>query len=294
VQVSLGNMAALRVDMQIGETTQSVEVQASAAAVEVNTAEVARSVSSGEMAELPVLSRNPADLLQLSPGVPAVTQDKNGSSTVGGLRPRSTTYNVDGSSNNFEVSSGPRTPVILEAVEEVRAVTNVFSAQYGKGSGAVVDMVIKSGTNQVHGSLFEYHRNRALDATPFFNNATGTGKPPFILNIYGATIGGPVIRDRTFFFAAYQGTNLRTQALERLNLPPDSLRSPILNDPRSLASDPAIGSVIRDVFARMPSCEGPGNTYLFNSNQARPSDESIGTLKSTTGSTTTICCRFDS
>ena len=205
LEVRLGSPVTVNLILPIGNVEETVVVQAGAAEVELSTSEISRNVSSESIEDVPVLSRNPAELLQLFPGVPAITQDKNGSFTVGGLRPRSSTYNVDGSSNNFDVSSGPRTPVIREAVAEMRALTNVFSAQYGKGSGAVIDMVIKSGTNNFHGEVFEFHRNSALSANGFFNNARGLEKPKYISNIYGFTIGGPIVKNKTFFFFAFQG-----------------------------------------------------------------------------------------
>ncbi len=281
VQVTLGSPVTVNVDLPVGATTETlvVTVNAGAAPVELSSAEISRNVPSETINDLPVLSRNVAELLQLYPGVPAITQDKNGSFTVGGLRPRSTTYNVDGSNNNFEVSSGPRTLVIQEAVQEFRALTNVFSAQYGKGSGAVIDIVLKSGGNQFHGDLFEYHRNKAIDATPFFANATNLGKPPFILNIYGATLGGPIRKDKTFFFASFQGTSQRTSAIERLTLPSDQVRSPLVNDPRSLATDPKVAQLITGIFAQLPSCAGAGVSCVYSSPQSRPANEYVGSIK---------------
>lgn len=279
VQVTLGSPITVNVELPVGAANEVVTVTAGAAGVELSNAEISRNVPSETLNDLPVLTRNVAELLQLYPGVPAITQDKNGSFTVGGMRPRSTTYNVDGSNNNFEVSSGPRTPVIQEAVQEFRALTNVFSAQYGKGSGAVIDMVLKSGGNQFHGDLFEYHRNKAVDATPFFANATNLGKPPFLLNIYGATLGGPIRRDKTFFFASFQGTNLRTSAIERLTLPSDQVRSPILNDARSLATDPKVAQFINNTFAQLPACAATGVTCVFSSLQTRPANEYVGSIK---------------
>jgi hypothetical protein len=279
VQVTLGSPVTVNVELPVGAANEVVIVSAGAAQVELSSAEISRNLPGKTINDLPALSRNPAELLQLFPGAPAMTQDKNGSFTVGGLRPRSTTYNVDGSNNNFEVSSGPRTPVVQEAVQEFRALTNVFSAQYGKGAGAVIDMVLKSGGNQFHGDLFEYHRNTAIDATPFFANAANLGKPPFILNLYGATLGGPLRKDKTFFFASFQGTNQRTSAVERLTVPSDQVRSPIVNDPRSLAADPKVAQLITGVFAQLPPCAGAGVSCVYSSPQSRPADEYVGSVK---------------
>jgi hypothetical protein len=277
--VGLGGMTYVNATMQLGEVAESVTVEASVAAVDVSTSEVSRNYGAAQMAQLPVLSRNPADLLQLAPGVPALTQDKNGSFTVGGLRPRSTSYNVDGSSNNFEVSSGFRTPVILEAVQETRALTNVYSSQFGKGAGAVVDMVLKSGTNRYHGELFAFHRNAVLDATPFFNNARGVSKPPFIHNTFGATFGGPVVRNRTFFFAAIERIAQRSSTIIVADIPSNGARQPDLAHPLTLATDPVVAELIRSSFARLPSCEAPGSLCRYSVNQKQPGDQWSGNLK---------------
>jgi hypothetical protein len=280
--VKLGAPATVLLELPVGSVSETVTVGTGEAPVELSTGELSRSIGSREIDALPVLSRNTAELLQLFPGVPVITEDKNGSLTVGGLRPRSTTYNVDGSSNNFDVQSGPRTPIIREAIQETRAVTNVFSAQYGKGSGAVIDQVLKSGTNQFRGSLFEYYRNSALDANNFFNNSRGLSKPQFLSNIYGLTVGGPIVKDKTFFFTAFQGTNQRTSQLEVLTLPSNSVRTPLttpVGGITSLATDPAVANVITQIFATLPSCAEGNRTCRYTSNQALPSDEYIFSTK---------------
>lgn len=281
-EVRLGSTSTVLLTLTIGALSEVVTVDAGAAQVELATSEISRNVPSRTIDELPVLNRNPAELLQLFPGVPAITQDKNGSFNVGGLRARSTTYNVDGSSNNFDIQSGARTPVVQEAVQEFRAVTNVFSAQYGKGAGAVIDVVLKSGTNDFHGSLFEFHRNSAVGANSFFNNARGLAKPRFISNIYGFTLGGPIKKDKTFFFGSFQGTNLRTEALETLNVPSNSVRSPILTNVGtiiSLATNPAVASLINNVFGLLPDCAAATPLCRYVSNQSRPGDEYIFSVK---------------
>jgi hypothetical protein len=279
VPVGLGDAAAVNVQLEIGDTTQSVQVDGQAALVQADTAEVARGVDSSKIAELPVLDRDPSKLLQLEPAVPAIVADKNGSYTVGGMRARSTTYNIDGSSNNYDISSGQITPVIMEAVAELHVVTDVFSAEYGKGAGAVVDMVMKSGTNQWHGNLFEYNRNTVLNATPFFNNATSIGKSPYNSNDYGATFGGPIRKDKTFFFAAFEGINLRQSGIQRLTLPSNQYRTPELTAAGTQANNPAVAAVIEGVFARMPSCAAAGEACVYSSSQAAPVDQYVGNLK---------------
>jgi Carboxypeptidase regulatory-like domain len=279
VPVGLGNATALNIQLEVGATSQSVQVSAQAALVQSDTAEIARSFNSAKIQELPVLDRDPSKLLQLEPAVPAIVSDKNGTYDVGGLRPRSTTYNVDGSSNNYDVSSGQITPVIMDAVEELHVVTDVFSPQYGKGSGAVVDMVMRSGTNNWHGDLFEYLRNTDLNANPFFNNATAIGRSPYNENDYGATLGGPIVKNKTFFFAAFEGLNLRQAGIQRLVLPSNQYRTVDLTDAGTQASNPDVAAVIQGVFARMPSCAATTESCIYSSSQPSPGDQYMGNAK---------------
>jgi len=293
-RVTLGSPVTVNPVLAVGATTETVTISAQNAAIELSNSEVSRNVNDRAIQELPVLSRNPAELIQLYPGVPAITEDKNGALTVGGLRPRSTIYNVDGSSNNFQISSGPRTPIIPEAVQEVRALTNVFSAQYGKGAGAVVDLVLKSGTNQFHGSLFEFHRNAALNANDFFSNARGVGKGKFIHNIWGGTFGGPIRKDKTFFFGALEGTHIREGRLERLLVPANAVRSPITDNPLSLATSADVARLINSVFALLPPCAAATPSCDFTSLQRSNTNQRVfsGKVDHTLTSQDTLTGRY--
>jgi hypothetical protein len=279
VPVKLGDATALNVQLEVGAITQTMQVKAQAALVQSDTAELARSIDAADITELPVLDRDPAQLLQLEPAVPAIVQDKNGTYDVGGLRPRSTTYNVDGSSNNYDVSSGQIAPVIMEAIAELHVVTDVFSPEYGKGAGAVVDMVLRSGTNNWHGDLFEYNRNTILNANPFFANSTRIGRSPYNENDYGATLGGPIWKNKTFFFAAFEGIDLRQSGVQSLVLPANQYRTPDLTDAGTQANNSTVAAVIQGVFARMPSCVAAGETCDYYSTQPSPANQYSGNLK---------------
>lgn len=279
VQVGLGDSSALNIQLQIGEVTQSVVVSAQMAPVQTTTAEMAREVPGSLIVQLPVLDRDPTQLLQLEPGVPAIVSDKNGTYTVAGMGPRSTTYNVDGSSNNFDVSSGQITPVIMEAVAQMHMVTAIFSPQYGKGSGAVVDILMRSGSNQWHGGVFEYNRNTIFNANSYFANAAGVDRTPYNENIYGFTLGGPIRKNKLFFFAAFEGDNVRQSAVQSLVLPSNQYRTPDLTDPSTLANNPVVASTIMSVFARMPSCVAATEGCNYFSNQTASSDQYLGNLK---------------
>ena len=143
---------------------------------------------------------------------------------IGGTRWRNVIFNIDGTDNNNELSSGTRAAIVQESVQEVRVLTNVFSAQYGRGGGGVVDVILKSGTNHLHGTLFENLRNDLLNANDFFNNANSVARPQDKRNEYGFAVGGPIIRNKTFFFAAFEGDNIRLSRPQSLTVIPNSAR----------------------------------------------------------------------
>ena len=279
VQVQPGNASAINAELDLGEVRETVVVSGDLAPIPVETAEVAREIPAIRITQLPVLDRDPTELLQLEPGVPAIVANKNGTYTVAGLGPRSTTYNVDGSSNNFDVSSGQITPIIMEAVASVHAVTAVFSPQYGKGSGAVVDILLHSGGNNFHGSLFEYNRNTVLNANPYFANAAGLGRAPYNENVYGATIGGPIRKNKLFFFGAFEGDNLNQAAIQTLTLPSDSYRTLDTTSSGTQANNPTVAATIQGVFGRMPSCPGTTEACVYTSEQSAVSNQYLSTLK---------------
>ncbi|HEX5080777.1 MAG TPA: hypothetical protein VFY40_01930, partial [Blastocatellia bacterium] len=164
--------------------------------------------------DLPVLSagaggRNPLQLAPLQAGVVAAGQV--GPFAVNGQRAQANNFMLDGGDSNDLAINVPDAiqGFSPDALQEFRIITNTFSAEYGRNSGSVVNVISKSGTNQFHGNVFEYFRNRVLNATPFFNNVAGLGNPKFNVNEFGGTLGGPVIKEKTFFFFSYLGFRRR-------------------------------------------------------------------------------------
>ena len=189
---------------------------------------------------------------------------------AGGGRFSSNEMLLDGIDNNTTVTSGSigRTGIALQpsvdAVQEFKVKTNSFSAEFGHAAGAVVSATIRSGANDYHGTLFEFLRNDKLDANNFFTNAAGLEKAKFRQNQFGGTFGGPVIRNKTFFFGDYQGTRQRTASASSIgSVPPlairngdlSSLRTPIYNpQTRHIGPD---GTVIATPFpnAKIPASQ---------------------------------------
>jgi hypothetical protein len=215
----------VRVDfaLAVGEASQTVEVKAGTPLVETSDATVGDVIDSRRIVELPLNKRNFVDLVQLTAGVtPGRAADYGGETAIDNFRgrfvfsangQRTTTNNfildgVDNNANLFNAGGVVIAPVI-DSIQEFKVSTANFSPEFGRAAGAVVSVQTKSGTNQLHGAMFEFLRNSDFDANTFFNNRAGQPKPPFRQNQFGFTVGGPIRKDRTFFFGDYQGFRVR-------------------------------------------------------------------------------------
>jgi hypothetical protein len=207
---------ALRVDvrLEVGATTDTVQVEANAAIVETASATIRGTVSGTQIQEAPLNGRNVLDLALSTPGViPAVAGA--GSYSIGGGRGDSVTFLLDGGVNNNLLSNTVVYNPNPETVEEFTVLNSNYNAEYGRNGGGIISVVTKSGTNQFHGSFYDYVRNDYFNANLFFNNSNGLPTPILKRNQFGTAIGGPVYiphvihgRDKLFFFSAYQGQRL--------------------------------------------------------------------------------------
>jgi hypothetical protein len=223
VEVTVAGAVRADISMQVGDVTQTVEVQATAPLLQTENANLSQVVNSRSVEELPVNGRNILNLAALVPGVvPQGTTDGNaltgknvfaaGNYQIGGgIANQSATY-YDGVPANAGVGNLTVMVPSPDAISEFRVQTNSNSAEFGRYAGGVINVTSKSGTNQFHGSAYEFFRNKVLNANSFFANANGTGKPAFNQNQYGVTGGGPVKKDKIFFFAAWEGYGSRQGA----------------------------------------------------------------------------------
>lgn len=215
-----------------GQTTQTVEVTGQPPALQTQDASVGQVISGQTVNDLPLNGRNYTFLAQLAAGVTQGQQDTrglgaSGSFSANGSRPAQNNYLLDGIDNNANLvdflngtAFAVKPPV--DAIQEFKIETNDYSAEFGRSAGAILNATIKSGTNQVHGSAWEFLRNDALDAANFFENSGGIAKGEYRLNQFGFTIGGPIKKDKTFFFGDYEGTRIR-QATPSINTVPTAL-----------------------------------------------------------------------
>ena len=261
----------LRVDakLEVGAVTDTVEVQAAAPQMETDTSYLGEVVDSQRIVDLPLNGRFFTRLAVLTAGTaPTVhgARDENtGGFTVNGVRPYQNNFLLDGVDNNslsedlvsqqsFVIGPPP------DAIAEFKVQTNSMSAEFGRSGGAVLNVTIKSGTNELHGTAYEFLRNSALDAKNFFDDPTAP-IPPFKMNQFGFSVGAPVFipkvfngKNRTFFFFDYQGTRIRTGQTFLATVPPDSWRTGNFSgyntifDPSTTVTD-ANGNTTRQPFS---------------------------------------------
>ncbi len=252
LQLEVEQSARLDITLQVGSTTDSVVVSDSAPLLQAGNASLGQVIESKQFQDMPLNDRSALGLISLSDGV--VTSrafDANSYSaanifSAGGSRPGQNEMLLDGAPNTLPGVWPGRgilgTSMQVDAVQEVKVQTSSFSAEYGRTSGGLVNMVSRSGSNDWHGSAFEYLRNSKLDANDFFNNANGVPLGAFRRNQFGGTLSGPVRipklydgRNRTFFFMNYQGTLASTQAGRIVTVPSAAMKQGDFSSLRTLA-----------------------------------------------------------
>ena len=238
VSVDLNQVVTLNMVMQIGQAQEVVDVTSEAPLVDTTSTQLGAIMGSREVSSLPLNSRDTYQLLQLQPGVMSTTGSSNsliygsdspGAVSVNGGRGRANNFSVNGGDANDLFVNLPTVQPSPDSIEEFRVLTNTFDAEYGRNSGSVINVVTKSGTNQWHGSTYEFFRNKVLNANQYcFTGAEGLPcqKPQFNQNQFGGTFGGPIKKDRTFFFASYEGRRIRQGILSPAVTVPSSQETP--------------------------------------------------------------------
>jgi len=214
ISLDINQVITLNMTMQLGTAQEVVDVTSEAPLVDTSSTQLGAVVNNRSVNELPLNARDSYQFLQLQPGVQSQLgssggtfygSDSAGSVSVNGGRDRANNFSVNGGDANDQFVNLPTIQPTPDAIEEFRVISNTFDAEYGRNSGAVVNVVTKSGTNQWHGNVYEYFRNKVLNAQGYFN----TVKPQFNQNQFGGTFGGPLRKDRTFFFTSYEGRRVR-------------------------------------------------------------------------------------
>jgi len=239
ITLNVQDRIGVNVVLEVGQVTETVEVVGAAPALQTDTSYLGQVVDSQKIVDLPLNGRFFTRLAVLTAGTaptaPGARDERTGGFSANGVRPYQNNYLLDGIDNNslsedltneasFVVGPSP------DAIAEFKVQTNSMSAEFGRSGGAVMNVTVKSGTNQYHGSVFEFLRNSKLDAKNFFDPPTGP-TPPFKQNQFGAAVGGPVElpgyngKNKTFFFSDYQGTRIRTAHTFLATLAPTAWRT---------------------------------------------------------------------
>ncbi len=309
IRVSVDQRVRIDVQLEVGAMTETVEIVATTPLVQSSSSDLSTTVQEEQIKALPLNGRNFVSLTRTVPGVmrgiPGSNIDGAGSLawrasaafSANGQRPRDNNYMLDGVDNN---ETWLQTVVIFpspDAIDEFKLQTSTYSAEFGRSLGGVVNLQLKSGANTYRGSAFEFFRNDAFDANNFFNNRAGRPKPDFTQNQFGGTLGGRLVRDRTFFFADYQGLRIDAGQTYLSTVPSMRMRNGdfgeinrVIYDPLTRQPfpnnviprerwDPASANIIAMLYPE-PNTAGsvsatgqPINNYLINPTLTREDDQ---------------------
>ena len=264
--------ASIAVGLEIGQVSEVVTVEADAVSLNTTDATVGNAFNETKVRQLPLLTRNVVELMSLQTGV-------NQTGEVLGARKDQNNVQLDGVDVNDQQSPEPFgsvLPVPLDSVQEFRVTTGGGNADVGRSSGGQVSLVTKSGTNEWHGSAYEFHRNTVTAANTFFNNAAGVEREKLIRNQYGFSVGGPIVKNRAFFFLNYEGRRDARSASQQRIVPSQNLRNGILS---VTADDGSVFQLSPDEFRQADPLGIGVNQTMLDIMQAFPigNDPSSGT-----------------
>jgi Carboxypeptidase regulatory-like domain/TonB dependent receptor-like, beta-barrel/TonB-dependent Receptor Plug Domain len=276
ISLTVGAHQTFDFSLKVGSAKKTVvEVTTEAPAVQVSSSDISATVNATTVRELPLNGRSWTDLAALQSGVSTIqtqptfaTGGDRGNRgfgqqlTISGARPQQNNYRLDGISLNDYANGAPGSVLGgnlgVDAIQEFSVLTSNYSAEYGKTSGGVVNAITRSGTNAFHGSAYEFLRNSALDARNYFEDPTAA-KSPFKRNQFGAAIGGPIIKNRTFFFADYEGIRQSKGIANFNSVPSPEARNGNIHDsngnPITVTVDPAVQPFLA-LYPTTPSCGG--------------------------------------
>lgn len=257
--------SAIRIDvsLEVGDVTQAVEVRAETPLLQTENASLGQIVESRKVLETPLNGRNVLNLVALVPGVVPQAQAMGnptgtnpfawGNYQIGGGMANQSATMIDGAPVNVTYINLTSLVPTQDAIQEFRVQTNSLGAEFGRFAGGVINLTTKSGTNEFHGSAYEFLRNRVLNANTFFNNAGGVDRPAFTQNQYGVNVGGPVKRDKMFFFYGFEGFRVRQGQSYIATVPTEAMRNGDFSDLRD-----ANGNLI-PIYDTLTTCGRFGN-----------------------------------
>ena len=300
LQLTIAQALVVNITLEVGGLSEEVTVAGDTSLVNTSSAELSFLVGSDAIDQLPLNGRNYTDLALMQPGVLAYPHRDGGSvvahglaMSVNGQDPRSNVYLLDGTLQN-DFTNGPAgsaagTALGTETVREFRVESNAYSAEFGRNSGGQINVLTKSGANNVAGSVFEFHRNEALDARNYYDAGE---QPAFHRNQFGGTIGGPIARDRAFFFLGYEALVERLGRTISTFVPDDNARTGLLP-----TGQVTVSPEVAPYLAEYPRANGPSlgqgiASYTFPFNQRLDEHFAQGRLDYSFGGGTQLFARY--
>ena len=277
VRVAITETTAVNAELVVGAVTEeAVTITAGAQIVQTDGAQLGRVVDSRAVSELPLATRNFTQILGLSPGAATYLPDNTAvgrnsqNISVNGARVTNNNFQINGvDANSMGTNSAPSLSIPApETIQEFKVQTSLYDATFGRSGGGNIQAVTKSGTNEYHGAAYEYFRNAALNANNPFLKAAGVARPELSRNIFGGTIGGPIKKDRLFFFGSYQGTRETNGASVINSLSSNVLIAQGLTDDRSQTT-------LLNTFQPLPSGPRCATTSILAGSGAKPSENQM-------------------
>ena len=284
-RLEVGQTLVLDVRLEVGGVETAIDVTAAPPRIDVASGSVSGLVDHRQIRDLPLNGRSFQQLALLQPGVTAafaagndVVGGRTPKISINGARPEQNSFLLDGTdiNNVYNKTPGSVAGVLLgvDAVLEFQVLTNAYSAEFGKSAGGIINAVTRSGGNQPHGSLFAFRRDSALDARNYFD-PKDKAKPPFTRGQFGGTAGGPLRRDRTFFFVAYEGLHERLGVTGLTAVPDDNARQGILPG-GTVPLHPAIPQYLDVLFPHANGRSLGGGVSEYQYTLTQPTDERFG------------------
>jgi hypothetical protein len=285
ITLQVNQTARLDVALSVGEVTEQVMVSAEATLLQTETSNRGEVIDERKIVELPLNGRDYNQLATLAPGVLLASPrlqsiEFKGAFNVNGNRAFQNAFRLDGVDNTSYSNSyrGGNVQVIqpsIEALQEFKIQTNAYSAEFGRSAGALVNAVIKSGSNELHGSAYEFHRNDDFDAANFFSNSSGSPKPFRLRNQFGGTLGGPIVRNKTFLFGDYEGLRDRAGIVRFSSVPQKAWREGRFTIPIANPHNPADTGQDFRMPATADCNNGSGACWIIPANLIDPVGRNI-------------------
>jgi hypothetical protein len=263
IAVEVQSAVRIDVNMQLGDVNQVVEVTAQTPLLQTEDASLGQVVEARKVLEMPLNGRNVFGLVAMVPGVVPGGQSGTtptgtnpfawGNFQIGGGQSNQSASFIDGAPINAVYSNLTALVPTQDAIQEFRVQTNNLGPEFGHLAGGAVNLITRSGTDQFHGNVYEYLRNRSLNANTFFNNQAGVQRPAFTQNQYGANLGGPVIKGKTFFFFAWEGFRLRQGQSYTYTVPTDAMRAGDFSNVRTSSG------ALTPIYDALTTCGRLGN-----------------------------------